>query len=159
MLIPVPRWMVLLPLGALALPATGAETPLWEAGLGAGVVSFAEYRGSSRQRTMALPVPYFVYRGEFLQANRNGLRGKLFDSDRVKLNLSLAASLPVDSSDHGPRRGMPDLQPTVEFGPSLEFGLWRGDANKARLNLNLPVRAAYTVRGGVRHVGMIFSPA
>jgi outer membrane scaffolding protein for murein synthesis (MipA/OmpV family) len=151
--------MAALSLAALALPAAGEDRPLWEAGLGAGVVSFPEYRGSSRQRTMALPMPYFVYRGKILKADRNGLRGKLFDSDRVEINLSFSASLPVESDSKGRRRGMPDLQPTAEVGPSLDFNLWRGDTDGTRLDLRLPVRAAYTVRGGVKPVGMIFSPA
>ncbi|MDR0702583.1 MAG: MipA/OmpV family protein [Azoarcus sp.] len=157
--------MAALAFWALALPASGeekpegAEKPLWEIGLGVGAVSFPDYRGSSRQRTVGLPVPYFVYRGKTLQADRGGLRGKIFDSDRVKLNLSLSASLPVKSNSKGARRDMPDLQPTAELGPSLAIGLWRGKTHKARLDLRLPVRAAYTIRGGVRYAGLIFSPA
>ncbi|MDR2689927.1 MAG: MipA/OmpV family protein [Azoarcus sp.] len=145
-------------LACLASPAWAQEKPLWELGLGVGGVSFPEYRGSDRQRTHALAVPYFIYRGEIFKADRDGVRSVFFDSDRVQLNLSLAASLPVDSSDHGPRRGMPDLKPTVEIGPSLEFNLWRDDSRQARVDLRLPVRAAYTVKGPVKHVGVTFTP-
>jgi outer membrane scaffolding protein for murein synthesis (MipA/OmpV family) len=45
-------------MAALALPASGEEKPLWEIGLGVGVVSFPDYRGSRHQRTIGLPVPY-----------------------------------------------------------------------------------------------------
>ena len=141
--------MAALSLAVLALPAAGEDKPLWEAGLGVGVVSFPEYRGSARQRAVALPMPYFIYRGKILKADRNGLRGKLFDNERAEINLSFAASLPVESDSKGQRRGMPDLQPTVEVGPSLDVNLWRGDAGRTRLDLRLPVRAAYTARGGV----------
>jgi outer membrane scaffolding protein for murein synthesis (MipA/OmpV family) len=141
-----------------ALTWAGEDKPLWELGLGTGAVSFPEYRGSDRQRTHALAVPYFIYRGEIFRADRDGVRSVFFDSDRVQLNLSLAASLPVDSSSSGPRRGMPDLKPTVEIGPSLEFSLWRDDSRKARVDLRLPVRAAYTVKGSVKHVGVTFTP-
>lgn len=145
--------------GALALPAAGEEKPLWEIGLGAGAVSFPEYRGSGRQRGHILPIPYFVYRGEILKADRGGVRGVFFDNDWMELNLSLAASPPVDSDSKGLRRGMPDLKPTVEFGPSLQFNLWRGEARASRLDIRLPLRAAYTVRGGVEYAGIVFSPA
>ncbi|MCL2160519.1 MAG: MipA/OmpV family protein [Betaproteobacteria bacterium] len=146
-------------IGGLALPAAGEEKPLWEAGLGVGAVSFPEYRGSSRQRTWVLPTPYLVYRGKALRTDRGGLRGMLFDSERMELNLSLSASMPVDSSNSGPRRGMPDLHPTVELGPSLVFNLWRNKARGQRLDLRLPVRAAYTVRGGIRYAGLVAAPA
>ncbi|GHU14394.1 hypothetical protein AGMMS50225_26130 [Betaproteobacteria bacterium] len=141
-----------------ALPAAGEEKPLWELGLGTGAVSFPEYRGSDRQRAHALAVPYFIYRGEIFKADSDGIRGVFFDSDRIELNLSLAASLPVDSDSKGPRRGMPDLKPTVEIGPSLEFNLWRDPTRKARVDIRLPIRAAYTVKGPVKHVGVTFNP-
>lgn len=144
---------------ASALPVHGAEEkPLWELGLGVGAVAFPDYRGSDHQRVHGLPVPYFVYRGEFFKADRDGIRSIFFDSDRVQLNISLAASLPVDSDGNGARRGMPDLDPTVEIGPSLEFNLWRSSSRQARVDLRLPVRAAYTVRGAVKHVGVTFTP-
>lgn len=156
------KFRQLLTTALLAVAAAAAqaaeEMPLWEVGVGVGAVSFPDYRGSSRQRTHALPVPYLIYRGEFLKADRDGIRGVFFDSERVELNLSLAASLPVDSSGNGARRGMPDLKPTIEVGPSLEFNLWRSADQLARVDLRLPLRAAFTVHGGMQHVGMVFTP-
>jgi len=160
------KWGVILGVllaGGLAFPAVGeeepVEKPVWEAGLGVGVVSFPEYRGSSRQRTWLLPTPYLVYRGKVLRADRGGLRGMLFDSERMELNLSLSASVPVYSSDSGPRRGMPDLRPTVEFGPSLTYNLWHNKLHKERLDLRLPLRVAYGVTGGFKYAGVVFSPS
>ncbi|ANQ87079.1 MltA-interacting protein [Azoarcus olearius] len=145
--------------GALAAGAAQAEEkPLWEAGLGVGVLSFPDYRGSSRQRNHAIAVPYFVYRGDFFKADRDGIRGVFLDTENVELNLSLAASLPVDSSGNSARRGMPDLRPTVEFGPSLEINLWRAADHNARVDLRLPVRIGYAVKGPVKPVGVTFSP-
>ena len=69
---------------ALALSATTAhaeEKPLWEFGLGAGALAFPDYRGSDEARIYPVPVPYFVYRGPILKADRDGLRGKLFNRD------------------------------------------------------------------------------
>ena len=146
-------------IGGLASPASAEEKPLWEAGLMVGVVSFPEYRGASRHRTWVLPTPYLVYRGQILKTDRGGVRGTFFDSDRVELNLSLSASVPVDSSNDGPRRGMPDVQPTVEFGPSLVYNLWRDKERRERLDLRLPLRAAYSIKGGVKYAGLTFSPS
>lgn len=36
------------------------QLPLWEAGLGVGVVDFADYRGADERSTYVLPLPYFV---------------------------------------------------------------------------------------------------
>lgn len=144
---------------AAAAPAAYAEEkPLWEVGVGVGALSFPDYRGSSRQRSHVIAVPYFVYRGDFFKADRDGIRGVFFDSDRVELNLSLGASLPVDSEGNDARRGMPDLRPTVEFGPSLEFNLWRAADHNARVDLRLPLRVGYAVKGPVKPVGVTFSP-
>lgn len=132
--------------------------PLWEAGLGVGGVHFPDYRGSSQSRNYAFPVPYFVYRGEFLQADRNGVRGILMQSDRVDLNASVGASLPVDSSRDSIREGMPDLRPTIEAGPSLDVTLWRNDDRRRRLELRLPVRGGVTVESHARFIGWQFFP-
>jgi outer membrane scaffolding protein for murein synthesis (MipA/OmpV family) len=105
-----------------------------------------------------LPVPYVVYRGKFLKADRRGIRGELFDSDRVELNLSVAASLPVNSSRNDARSGMPDLRPSLELGPSLEFTLWRTGEGRELLALRLPVRAAFTLESSPRAVGWVATP-
>ena len=90
-----------------------------------------DYRGSAQSALYALPVPYFVYRGDFFKADRHGVRGMFFETDRVDLNLSVGASLPVDSDESQAREGMPDLEPSVELGPSLDVTLWRS-ADRAR---------------------------
>ena len=138
--------------------ACAAEKPLWELGVGMSALSFPDYRGSDQSSLYAIPFPYLVYRGTFLKADRNGIRGTFFDSDRIELNLSLGASLPVNSDDNRARQGMPDLQPTVELGPSLDLNLWRTPDRRTRLDLRLPVRTAVTVTGGMDDIGWVFSP-
>jgi len=141
-------------------PALATESlPLWEVGLGAGLVSFPAYRGSDQQHTRALPVPYLAYRGDFIRADRDGIRGVFFDSDRVEINVSLSASLPVDSNGNRARRGMSDLRPTVEIGPSFAVGLWKSSDQRARVDLRMPVRAALGIGGGIRHIGTVFAPS
>jgi len=139
-------------------PALAREEPLWEAGLGVAALHFPDYRGSDQSHTYGLPAPYFVYRGEILKADRHGLRGTLFNSDRIDLNLSVGASLPVDSRKNRAREGMPDLRPSIEAGPSLDVTLWRTAERRAKLDLRLPVRAAVTVESDPRFIGGQFFP-
>jgi outer membrane protein len=121
-------------------------------------LSFPAYRGSDESSLYTMPMPYLVYRGEFLKADRDGIRGLFFESDRIELNVSVGASLPVSSDEIDARQGMPDLQPTVEFGPSLDFTLWRTSDRRYKLDLRLPARTAVTVKDGVDDVGWVFSP-
>lgn len=139
-------------------PTHARELPLWEAGVGVSTLWFPDYRGSNEAHGYLLPIPYFVYRGEFLKADRHGIRGLLFDTDRVELNVSVNASLPVDSTHNAARAGMPDLKPSVEIGPSLDLTLWRTADRRARLDLRLPVRTGVTVGSKPRSIGWLASP-
>ncbi len=148
--------------GALLLCAAGAAhaqgLPLWEVGGGAAALRVPDYRGSEEVRNYLLPVPWIVYRGEIFRADREGVRARLLDSDRVDLNLSLNGSVPVDSDRNRARAGMQDLRPLVEIGPVANIHLLRTDDLRAALDLRLPARAAFKYVGGVRHVGYVFAP-
>lgn len=151
----------LIPLAALLLtggPAIATDKPMWELGIGMSALSFPDYRGSDESGFYAVPFPYFVYRGTFFKADRHGIRGTFFDSDRVELNVSVGASLPVSSDENRARQSMPDLQPTVEIGPSLDLNLWRTDDRHYKLDLRLPVRTVVAVKGGMDGIGWVFSP-
>ena len=50
------------------------QLPLWEAGLGVAGISFPDYRGADERQYYLLPMPYLVYRGEFLKADRQRVR-------------------------------------------------------------------------------------
>lgn len=143
---------------ALALPAFACaeQRPLWEIGAGIGALRLPHYRGSDQSHNWLLPVPYVIYRGEILKADRDGARAVLFESDRVHFDLSLAASAPTRSSDNLARQGMDDLKPTIEFGPNLNLRLASGSDWK--LELRAPLRAALTLESKPRSVGWIASP-
>lgn len=146
--------------GAL-LPAAGGaqDLPLWEIGLGVAGLYLPDYRGADRARGYALPFPVVFYRGERVRADRDGLRGRLFDSDRIELDLSLGGALPVRSERSDARRGMPALDPVLELGPSLVVRLARSADRRREVELRLPVRAAYAVDGrGLHGVGAVFAP-
>jgi outer membrane scaffolding protein for murein synthesis (MipA/OmpV family) len=149
---------IALALAGAGAAAQGREEPLWEAGAGMAALHLPDYRGASQSRWYALPVPYFVYHGEFFKADRHGVRGVLFESDRVDFNLSLGASLPVDSSRSEVRQGMPDLRASVELGPSLDLTLWRSGDRLAKVDLRLPLRGAVTIESDPRYIGLQFFP-
>ena len=145
--------------GPAATGARAEQLPLWEVGAGVTAISFPDYRGSNERQTWVLPFPYLVYRGEFLQADERRMRGLFFKTDRLEIDVSINGSVPVESSENEARRGMPDLDATLEIGPALNVLLAQSDNRKTRLELRLPVRAVLASDFSyVRQVGWVFQP-
>jgi MipA family protein len=124
--------------------------------MGVGTLLFRDYRGADTTHAYPLPVPYFVYRGKFLEADRDGVRGKLFNQDRVELTISVSATTPV--RNNSAREGMPDLRSTVEVGPALQVHLWRSGDQRVKLDLRVPIRAAFTVQSPPHSIGWVAVP-
>jgi outer membrane scaffolding protein for murein synthesis (MipA/OmpV family) len=148
--------LALLALSLIPMPVPAGEVPLWEGGAGVAVIDFPDYRGSDERNTYVLPVPYFVYRGKYLKIDREKVRGLLFKTERVELDVSLSGSVPVKSSDNEARQGMPDLDPTLEIGPALNLALHRSAGNKTVLELRLPVRPVIDINADYQ--GYVFQP-
>lgn len=142
----------------LPTSAYAEERPLWELGAGVTALQLPAYRGSAETRTDVLPIPYLVYRGEHVKADKDGVRGVLFDSDRFEVNLSLAASPPVDSDNVKVRQGMPSLHSSLELGPSVDITLWQSSGHDAKLKLFVPLRAAMTLERDPKYIGWQFTP-
>jgi MipA family protein len=137
--------------------ACAGQFPLWEAGFGIGATTLPHYRGSDQSKTWVLPVPYLTYRGDILKVDDRRFRGLFFDSDRVEVEFSLSGSPPVRNNDA--RRGMPDLDPTLEIGPSLNIALFRSQNGMDRLEVRLPVRTVFSSDfSHVRQAGWVFQP-
>jgi outer membrane protein len=137
------------------------EQPLWEAGIGVTGLTIPDYRGSNQQRFYALPLPYLVYRGEIFRADRKGIYGRLFESDRVHLNISADGGVPVKSDHNTARRDMPDLDPTVQIGPKLEVCLVSDCKADYVVNFRLPVRGVFAVATDFSHfrgTGIVVQP-
>jgi len=132
--------------------------PLWELGVGVAGFRFDDYRGSDHTNNYLLPIPFFVYRGPFLRADRDGARAILFSGRRVVVDVSLGASVPTKSKDDAARRGMPDLAGTFEIGPNLVVELWEASNRKMKVELRMPVREAITLERSPRAIGLTFSP-
>jgi outer membrane scaffolding protein for murein synthesis (MipA/OmpV family) len=149
-------WRAGLLLGLAAAPAAQADQPLWELGLGAGALRLPHYRGSDQSHDWLLPVPYAVYRGKIFRADREGARALLFDSERLDVDLSAAASAPTRSQANRARSGMPDLAGTLELGPNLNLALAKGAGWK--FDLRVPVHAVFTLQSRPQAIGWTLSP-
>ncbi len=140
------------------LTALAEEKPLWEFGVGPGIAVLPDYTGSDESRAYPGPVPYIIYRGKFLKADRDGVRTELFNRRYAELSISAGGSLPVDSDDNRARQGLPDLKPTLELGPALEFHLWRSKDEKYKLDFDVPIRFPITVESSPRSIGVVVGP-
>lgn len=131
--------------------------PLWEAGAGVAAISFPDYRGAAHRRSYLLPVPVFVYRGSVFQVDREKVRGLLLKSERAELDISINGSVPVRSDGNSAREGMPDLDPSLEIGPSLNVSL--AATERSKLVLRLPLRAVIASDfRSIQSAGLVANP-
>jgi outer membrane protein len=138
------------------LRAQADEKPLWELGLGPALLVLRDYRGASSSHAYPLPFAYFVYRGKFLQADRDGLKGKLFDQKFLELHISLSATPPVRNP--AARSGMPGLRSTVELGPALDARLWHSAEEGVKFDFLASARSAFTVQAIPHEIGWVLDP-
>lgn len=139
-------------------PTYAQDLPKWELGAGLATLHLPNYRGAKATSSYAIPYPYLIYRGDKVNVDEDGIRTWLYKSDKLMLDISLAGGLPVASDKNGPRQGMPDLDPTAEFGPSLEYRLWHNEHHHRNLWLRMPLRSAFSVGSRIKHQGWTFSP-
>lgn len=118
-----------------------------------------DYRGSARAQTYVYPIPYVIYRSDVLKIDRRSIRGIFFKSEKVEVDTSLNGAPPVESDGNPARRGMPDLDATLEAGPSLKFLLSEDRDNGYRAEIQFPLRASFaTDFSYLRYTGLVFSP-
>lgn len=131
--------------------------PLWEIGAGFAGIDFPVYRGSDERKSYLLPVPYIAYNGEVLQVNRERVRGLIFKRDTVEMDVSVNGSVPARGASA--RQGMPDLDPTLELGPSLNFHVLYTEDKKNTFDIRMPLRAVIASDfKHFRHSGWLFQP-
>jgi outer membrane scaffolding protein for murein synthesis (MipA/OmpV family) len=140
-------------------PAVAEHRPKWEVGAGIGYLSIPDYRGSDEHTEYTFPYPYVVYRGERLRVGDGRVRGLLFDSETTTLDISINGAVPVNSSENEARQGMPDLDPSLEIGPSLIVSLQKDELQRDVVKLNLPLRLALAANSfDFKGIGLIFNP-
>lgn len=145
-----------------AEPALSAK-PLWELGVGGGVLLQPQYPASDEYQTRGLGLPFVVYRGDVLRIGDGGAaRAVALENEKVELSLSFAAAFDADSEGNTLRENMPDLDFIFEVGPQLVIDLRErdfGDGQRSTLQLALQTRAAFSTDfGALEHQGYVFEP-
>jgi len=147
-------------LALAALPAQAQQAgqqALWEfGGLGLGVSQQA-YPGAETQINRGLVLPYFVYRGEVLRADRDTAGLRAIKTPRVEVDIGVAASFGARSDEIEARQGMPKLGTLIEFGPRVRWKLGQ-DAAGGTWRLDVPLRGVFDLSDGAAHRGMAFEP-
>lgn len=139
-------------------PAVQPTTHI-ELGIGIAGAHFADYPGASRYWNLLLPIPYITVHTPRLDANREGITGKLLSSDRWTLDVDFSASIPVDSSRDAERNGMPNLGWIGEAGPILKYRIWSEEHAGLKLEAGLPLRIAVSTDGwALHHRGWVVEP-
>lgn len=131
--------------------------PLWEVGaVGVGVSQLA-YPGADQQVRRGIVLPYVVYRGRVLRADRDTAGLRAIRTDDFELDVGFAGSFGSSSDKIEARRGMPDLGTLVEFGPRLRWKLGDGPGG-GRWRLDLPLRGVFDLSDRAAHRGMALEP-
>jgi len=150
------------PGSALSSPSAGASEPkaalpLWEIGGFALGVSQQAYPGSDQQVERLLPLPFLIYRGKFLRADRETTGLRAIRTPQYELDIGTAASFAARSTEIDARRGMPELGTLIEFGPRLKVNLGEGPGG-GRWRLDLPLRGVFDLGDGGAYRGIAFEP-
>jgi MipA family protein len=119
------------------------QYPLWEFGLFNAAARLPHYRGSDEYKWYVLPLPYIIYRGDIIRADRESIRGIFYDSEHFETNISLYGNPPV-SSDNKVREGMSSLDAIFEVGPAIKWYIL-GRHPMDSLYVRLALRAAYSL--------------
>lgn len=144
---------------AFPLQCLAFHMPLWELGFGVGALHAPLYRGSNTAQNYIIPFPFPIYRGETFRSDEKGVYSKIFDNDRLNLDISIAGNVPVPSGKVGARDGMPALDSVGEIGPELEVTLWKSNDKEYSVWLNFPFRGVLSVGDPLlKYQGWVFSP-
>ncbi|MFT7043242.1 MAG: outer membrane protein [Candidatus Azotimanducaceae bacterium] len=125
------------------LGLVGEESAAWSLGIGMAVGAYPHYPGATQSETVMAPFPFPEYHSDRIDLDRDGLAAKLFQSDRLELDVSMNGAFPVSANDNDLRADMADLELMLEFGPELQMTLATWD--NAALRFDVPVRAAFEV--------------
>jgi outer membrane scaffolding protein for murein synthesis (MipA/OmpV family) len=133
------------------------EQSTLEIGAGISVVDIPHYAGSEQSKSYAIPFPFFRYKSKNVSLDRDGLKRYLLKGEDWDLDLSFAATIPLDSDESRAREGMPDLDWVGLIGPAFNYNVFKKDDHE--LKINVPLRfAVSTDLNNFDYVGWDFSP-
>lgn len=141
-----------------AAAGAASSRPLWEAGLLGLAITQPAYPGSEERVSRLLGLPFLIYRGKYLRAERGNVGLRALKTPRTELDLGFAATLGSPSSDIAARHGMANLGTLIEFGPRLKVNL--GDLSDIRRDsrFQFPLRQVIDVSHGFALRGATFEP-
>ncbi len=132
--------------------------PLWEAGVAAVAVSQQAWPGAREQAQRGAVLPWLIWRGPVLRADRDGAGLRAWRTDRIELDVGLAGTVAGRGDTGGIRAGLPALGTLVEAGPRLRV-LLGPEREGVRWRLDLPVRGVFDLDDRLAHRGLAFQPA
>lgn len=139
-------------------PAANSASRL-ELGIGIAGAHFADYPGAARYWNFLLPIPFITLHTPRLDADREGITGKLLHAEHWAVDVDFSASVPVNSSRDAPRSGMPNLGWIGEAGPVLKYRTMLATDSGLKLEVGLPLRAAVSTDGWkLHHRGWVVEP-
>ncbi|CAA6803701.1 MAG: Outer membrane protein [uncultured Sulfurovum sp.] len=134
-----------------------AQESHYTVGLGLGAVTYPSYVGSKSMNQLITPIPYIRYESETNSLAKGGFTHKFFKNNKLSLDLSLGAALPVESDNVPLRVGMEDLDFTLEIGPRLNYELYK--KNEHEFNVKFPIRAVISTDiQNFNHQGFFVAP-
>ena len=136
---------------------TADALPKWELGAVSIGVTQQAYPGANQQVNRFLILPFFLYRGEFVRADRETAGIRAIKSEQFELDIGFAGSFGASGNEIEARRGMRDLGTLVEFGPRLKWKLGAGPGG-GRWRAELPLRAVFDISDGAANRGHSFEP-
>lgn len=143
--------------------ALDEKQPLWEVGIGGGAIEVPDYPASGERNTVALALPYAIYRGDIIRiGGQGGARAVVVENQKLELDISFGGAFAADSDDNTVREGMPELDYLFEVGPQLIYKIkdysFNGGGN-ARLAAQLQTRAVFSTDfGHIDARGYVFEP-
>lgn len=131
--------------------------PLWEiGGLNLNVAQQA-YPGSDQQVTRNFILPYVIYRGEHLRADRDVAGLRALKTPRYEVDVSFFGAFGSGDNVIHARTGMPKLGTLIEFGPRLRLNL-SDPSRDTRWGLDFPVRGVFDLSNSLNNRGVKFEP-
>ncbi len=134
-----------------------ADKPLWEIGVVGGALTQQAYPGSDQRVNRALALPYVIYRGEYLRADRNSVGLRAIKTENFELDVGLSGALGTNSKPIDARQGMPALGTMVELGPRAKWNLGE-TPGWGRWRAELPVRGVFDLSNQAAFRGVSVEP-
>jgi outer membrane scaffolding protein for murein synthesis (MipA/OmpV family) len=135
------------------------DLSLWEGGLGLLNFEAPHYRGSKQKKDYVWPLPYFIIRGDKIQAESSFIRGNFYRTDKYSFDLSTNAGLNVNSKDNQKRQNMPNINNSFELGVLFRYFLWKDENKENMLNFEMPIRSVFVTNfKSIDHIGYFSIP-